>query len=125
MSLVTHDDVTVATVAAVCAALSLAPAVWAWWTVRGTQPTGTGAGVLTAAGNARAHRLGWPAAGPAGGRRRRPSRCWRAGTWSGAGALVTAIALTVVAVAFALASVVIVWLTMIDVNCPPDASDCL
>ncbi len=120
----THDDVTVATVAAVCAALSLAPAVWAWWTVRGTQPTGIGAGLLTAAGTLGLIAWGGPllvlpvaaaTAVPVLARRHLARR----------GRTVTAIALTVVAVAFALASVVIVWLTMIDVNCPPDASDCL
>jgi len=42
---VSHDDWTIATVAAVCAALSLAPAVWAWWTVRGNRPAVVGAGL--------------------------------------------------------------------------------
>jgi hypothetical protein len=41
------------------------------------------------------------------------------------GRIVTAVLLGVLTVACLLASVVIVWLTDIDVNCPPEASDCL
>ena len=41
------------------------------------------------------------------------------------GRRVTAVVLVGCTVLFALASVVIVWLTILDVNCPPEASDCL
>ncbi len=41
------------------------------------------------------------------------------------GRTVTAVVLVVCAVVFALASVVIVCLTILDVNCPPESSDCL
>jgi hypothetical protein len=121
---VSHDDLTIATVAAVCAALTLAPAVWAWWTVRGTQAARVGGGLLTAGGTLGLIAWGGPllilpvAAAvvvPVLARRHLQQR----------GRTVTAVVLTVVAVVFALASVVIVWLTIIDVNCSPEASDCL
>jgi cyanate permease len=41
------------------------------------------------------------------------------------GRIVTAVVLVIVGVACLLASVVIVWLTDVAVNCPPEASDCL
>jgi hypothetical protein len=121
---VSHDDVTIATVVAVCAALSLAPAVWAWWTVRGTQPAGVGAGLLTVGGTVGLIAWGGPllvlpvaaaTAIPVLARRHLGRR----------GRTVTAVVLTVCTVVFALASVVIVWLAILDVNCPPEASDCL
>ena len=119
-----HDDWTIATVAAVCAALSLAPAVWAWWTVRGTQAAVVGAGLLTVGGTLGLIAWGGPllilpvaaaTAVPVLARRHLGRR----------GRTVTAVVLVVCAVVFALASVVIVWLTIVDVNCPPEASDCL
>jgi hypothetical protein len=116
--------VTVATVAAVCAALTLAPALWGWWTVRGTRPVKIGASVLTAAGTVGLVAWGGPllivpvagaVAVPLLARKHLQRR----------GRVVTAIVLTVATVVFALASLVIVWLTIIDVNCSPEASDCL
>jgi hypothetical protein len=121
---VSHDDWTIATVAAVCAALTLAPAVWGWWTVRGTRPAIGGASFLTAAGSLGLIAWGGPllvlpvaaaTAVPVLARRHLEQR----------GRTVTAVLLAVVTVVFALASVVIVWLTIIDVNCSPEASDCL
>ena len=119
-----HDDRTIATVAAVCAALSLAPALGAWWTVRGTQAAVVGVGLLTVGGTLGLIAWGGPllilpvaaaTAVPVLARRHLGRR----------GRTVTAVVLVVCAVVFALASVVIVWLTIVDVNCPPEASDCL
>jgi hypothetical protein len=121
---VSHDDVTIATVAAVCAALTLATALWGWWVVRGARPAKIGASALTAGGTVGLIAWGGPllilpvaaaTAVPVLARRHLQQR----------GRVVTAIVLGVVAVGFALASVVIVWLTIIDVNCSPEASDCL
>jgi hypothetical protein len=41
------------------------------------------------------------------------------------GRVVTAVVLAIVTVACLLASVVIVWLADVAINCPPEASDCL
>jgi len=115
---------TIATVVAVCAALTVATALWGWWTVSGRRPAVTGASLLTAAGTVGLVAWGGlllilPVAGavavPVLARRHLQQR----------GRTVTAILLTAVTVVFALASVVIVWLAIIDVNCSPEASDCL
>jgi hypothetical protein len=119
-----HETFEVVRVAAACAAISLTPAAWGWWVVRGSRLAHTIASLLTAA--ASACLVAWggvlmlllvvPAVGiPTLARRRLGHR----------GRIVTAVLLGILTVACLLASVVIVWLTDIDVHCPPSASDCL
>jgi hypothetical protein len=92
--------------------------------VRGSRPALATAGVLTAASSAALVAFGGllmlllalPAVGiPTLARRHLGRR----------GRIVTAVVLGILTVACLLASVVIVWLTDISVNCPPEASDCL
>jgi hypothetical protein len=121
---VSHETREVLGVAAACAAISLTPVAWGWWVVRGSRLASTTASLLTAASAAALVDFGGvlmlllvvPAVGiPTLARRHLGHR----------GRIVTAVLLGVLTVACLLASVVIVWLTDIDVNCPPEASDCL
>src|SRR3954451_12175555 len=119
-----HDALTVVGVAAACAAISLTPAAWGWWVVRGSRPALLTAGFLTTAsvvalvdfGGLLMLLLAVPAVGiPRLARRHLGRR----------GRIASAVVLGILTVACLVASVVIVWLTDINVHCPPDASDCL
>jgi hypothetical protein len=121
---VSHETLEVVRVALGCAAISLTPAAWGWWVVRGSRLASTTASLLTAASAAVLVHFGGllmlllvvPAVGiPTLARRRLGHR----------GRIAVAVALGILTVAGLLVSVVIVWLTDIDVNCPPSASDCL
>jgi hypothetical protein len=123
-AVLSHDTLTVLRVAAACAAISLTPAAWAWWIVRGSRPALASAALLTTASTAALVAYGGvltllitvAAVGiPTLARRHLGSR----------GRIAAAVVLAIVTVACLLASVVIVWLTDIDVHCPPEASDCL
>ncbi len=119
-----HETLEVLGVAAACAAISLTPAAWGWWVVRGSRPALATAGVLTAASSVALVNfdgllmllLAIPAVGiPRLARRHLGHR----------GRSATAVVLGILTVACLLASVLIVWLTDISVHCPPEASDCL
>jgi hypothetical protein len=121
---VSHETLEVLGVAAACAAISLTPAAWGWWIVRGSRPALATAGLLTTAsavalvdfGGVLMLLLAVPAVGiPMLARRHLGRR----------GRIATTVVLGILTVACLLASLLIVWLTDISVHCPPEASDCL
>jgi hypothetical protein len=119
-----HETLDVVGVAAACAAIALTPAAWAWWVVRGSRVSLATAGLFTAASAAVLVNYGGPLmlllAVPVVGipmlaRRHLERR----------GRIVTAVVLGIVTAACLLASIVVVWLADLSINCPPSASDCL